>query len=140
MPVDRQAAIPDTAAQPRLATAYPQLHVTDIARAVAFYVERLGFKSVYVYGAPPFYALVERDGAGLNLRHVDAPLIDPAFCERESLISASIPVHGVAALYAELQARGAPFVQALTHQPWGTTDFIIRDPDGNLICFGEATT
>lgn len=123
---------------PRLACAYPQLHVLDVERAAEFYVEMLGFKLIYLYGTPPFYGLVERDGAGLNVRHVDAPTIDAALRDRESLISASIPVYGIEALYAEMTGRGVPMAQALTEQPWGQ-DFIVRDLDGNLICFGAAS-
>ncbi|MFM9940561.1 MAG: bleomycin resistance protein [Hyphomicrobiaceae bacterium] len=137
MPTDTPAST--SRPRPRLATAYPQLHVTDIARSVDFYVQTLGFREVYRYGKPPFYALVERDGAGLNLRHVDAPLLDQSFVESESLIVASIPTYGIDQLYAEIQAHGAPLAQPMTKQPWGAKDFIVRDPDGNLICFGEAT-
>lgn len=131
--------VESASAEPRLACAYPQVHVTDIARAIDFYVGTLGFKEIYRYGTPPFYALVERGGAGLNLRHVDAPLVDHAVVERESFLAASIPVYGVEALHDEYTRRGAPMAQGLTKQPWGATDFIVRDPDGNLIGFGSAT-
>ncbi len=127
-------------ATPRLACAYPQLHVLDVERAAEFYVDMLGFKLIYLYGTPPFYGLVERDGAGFNFRHVDASTIDAALRDRESLISANIPVYGVEALFDEMTGRGVPMAQALTAQPWGGKDFIVRDPDGNLICFGAAST
>ncbi len=123
---------------PRLACAYPQLHVTDVERARRFYVDSLGFRLIYLYGTPPYYGLVERDGAGFNFRHVDSPTVDGALRDRESLISANIPVYGIEALFDELTARGVPMAQALADQPWGR-DFIIRDPDGNLICFGAAS-
>lgn len=126
-------------ASPRLACAHPQLHVSDVERAGKFYVEMLGFKLIYLYGKPPFYGLVERDGAGFNFRHVDAPVIDPVLRDEESLISASIPVYGIEALHDEFAGRGVSMAQALTEQPWGGKDFIVRDPDGNLICFGEAS-
>ncbi len=35
------------------------------------------------------------------------------------------------------QQRGA-FAQTLKEQPWGATDFLVRDPDGNLLCFARA--
>ena len=124
---------------PRLACAYPQLHVLDVDRAAKFYVDRLGFTLIYLYGTPAFYGLVERDGAGFNFRHVDAPTMDAALRDRESLISANIPVYGIDALFDELTARDVPMAQALTVQPWGGKDFIVRDPDGNLICFGAAS-
>jgi catechol 2,3-dioxygenase-like lactoylglutathione lyase family enzyme len=124
---------------PRLSVAYPQLFVTEVDRSVRFYVEKLGFAVAYLYGEPPFYGLVKRDRAGLNIRHVDEPLIEPRLRERESLLSASIPVEGVKQLYLEFKRRGVDFAQPLKLQPWDATDFIVRDPDGNLICFHSPT-
>jgi catechol 2,3-dioxygenase-like lactoylglutathione lyase family enzyme len=126
-------------AKPQLSIAYPQLFVADVTRAAAFYVDKLGFTVTYLYGEPPFYGLVERDHAGLNLRCVERPAIDPALRERESLLSANIPVDGVEALFAEFQDRGVDVAQPLTRQPWGASDFIVRDPDGNLVCFASRT-
>jgi catechol 2,3-dioxygenase-like lactoylglutathione lyase family enzyme len=124
---------------PRLSVAYPQLFVTDLNRAVRFYVDALGFAVAYLYGEPPFYGLVKRDRAGLNIRHVDDPVIEQSLRERESLLSASIPVEGVKELYLEFKRRSVDFAQPLKLQPWDATDFIVRDPDGNLICFHSPT-
>ena len=128
---------PQRAPAAQLRIAYPQLFVTDMARATAFYSGQLDFTIVYLYGEPPFYGLVARDGIGLNLRHLDAPPIDPALRTRESLLSAVIVVDAVEALFAEFAARGVTFAQPLARQPWGTTDFIVRDPDGNLVNFAS---
>ena len=38
----------------------PQINVTDMARALAFYVEKLGFEVALSYGEPPFWAQVAR--------------------------------------------------------------------------------
>jgi catechol 2,3-dioxygenase-like lactoylglutathione lyase family enzyme len=123
---------------PRLAAAQPQLFVADVKRAAEFYVERLGFRVAYLYGEPPFYGLVVRGGAGLNLRHVDAPVVDAGLREREILLGAQIPVDGVKELFLEFRDRGVEFAQTLKPQPWGASDFIVRDPDGNLVCFASA--
>lgn len=122
---------------PRLRAAYPQLFVRDVTLAAAFYRERLGFRIDYLYGEPPFYGLLSRDGAGLNLRHTDGPVIEPAQRERDRLLSANIPVDGIEVLFGEFLAAGVEFAQRLDRQPWGTLDFILRDPDGNLLCFAE---
>lgn len=129
--------MPDPA-DPRLLAAYPQLFVRDVTRAAAFYRDKLGFAVTYLYGEPPFYGLVERDGVGLNLRHVDQPVMDPALREEESLLSANIPVRAVMALFVEFKERGVAFQQTLKEQPWGAIDFVVRDPDGNLLCFASA--
>ncbi|HEY4985896.1 MAG TPA: VOC family protein, partial [Bradyrhizobium sp.] len=39
------------------------------------------------------------------------------------------------ALFLEFQAAGAEFFQPLKREPWGARDFIVRDPDGNLLLF-----
>jgi catechol 2,3-dioxygenase-like lactoylglutathione lyase family enzyme len=122
---------------PRLLAAHPQILVSDMQRAVAFYTGTLGFRVVFLYGEPPFYGLVERDGAGLNLRHVDDPARYRA-PESEQVLAANIPAEGVKALFLGLERGGADFAQRLKEQPWGTQDFVLRDPDGNLLCFAEA--
>jgi catechol 2,3-dioxygenase-like lactoylglutathione lyase family enzyme len=128
--------------QPKKATlsaAYPQLFVADVAASCAFFVETLGFAVAFTHGEPPFYAQVRRDRARLNLRHVDGPVFAGDVRAREALLAAHIPVDDVAALHAELRAAGAVLHQGLTRQPWGTDDFVVRDPDGNLICFSSPT-
>ena len=128
---------PSDAAPPKpvLGAAEPQLLVTDIARSCDFFTRKLGFSVVFLYGEPPFYGQVVRDGARLNLRHVDAPLLDQALREREDYLSASIPVDDAGRLYAEFQTAGAPFHQLPRKEPWGATSFIVKDPDGNLLLF-----
>ena len=118
-------------ATPRLRIAYPQVFVADIRRAVAYY-ETLGFAAAYVYGEPPFYALITRDAVGLNLRFVHPPVLDRS---EDAVLSANIVVDNVKALFVELLDRGADFAQRLLEQPWGASDLIVRDPDGNLLCF-----
>lgn len=118
-----------------LGAAEPHLFVMDIARSCDFFTQKLGFTVNFLYGTPPFYGQVGRDGARLNLRQVDAPLVDQALREREDYLSASINVDDVERLYAEFHAAGVPFHQHLRKEPWGATTFIVRDPDGNLLLF-----
>jgi catechol 2,3-dioxygenase-like lactoylglutathione lyase family enzyme len=123
---------------PVLTAAEPQLFVTDINASCDFFTAKLGFSVAFIYGEPPFYGQVQRDAARLNLRHVDAPLIDPALRDRESLLAASITVataDDIKQLYLDFQAAGVAFAQPLKHEPWGARDFIVQDPDGNLVLF-----
>jgi hypothetical protein len=103
-----------------------------------FFTDKLGFAVAFTYGSPPFYAQVARGGARLNLRHVDQPAIDPVIRDREELLSASMTVETAAAikqLFLEFQAAGVAFHQTLQRQPWGADNFIVKDPDGNLLLF-----
>jgi uncharacterized glyoxalase superfamily protein PhnB len=121
-----------------IAAAEPQLFVADIKSSCDFFNGKLGFKIAFTYGEPPFYAQVMRDGARLNLRCVEQPVIDAELRSREELLSASLTVataEEIEALFLEFQASGATFFQTLKRQPWGARDFIVNDPDGNLLLF-----
>jgi|SRR5436190_852284 len=126
------------ASRPVLIAAEPQLFVANLAASCAFFTDKLGFSIAFVYGEPPFYAQVVRDGARLNLRCVDRPTVDGERRDRESLLSAAVTVATAAEikqLFLEFQAAGVAFHQTLKHEPWGARDFIIKDPDGNLLLF-----
>jgi catechol 2,3-dioxygenase-like lactoylglutathione lyase family enzyme len=133
-----QAQPTTQATRPVLSSIAAQLFVTDIKASCDFFVEKLGFVVAFVYGEPPFYAQVRRDRARINLRHVDRPVIDPVLRDRESLLSADIAVDTadeIKQLFLDCQYAGVDFFQTLRHEPWGARNFIVRDPDGNLILF-----
>lgn len=130
----------ETTAAPRLLDAQPQLFVSDIAASCDFFRDLLGFRVAFVYGEPPFYAQVFRDGARLNLRHVDRPAFDRDFLASEpDVLSATITLEDAKPLFLEYQATGVPFHQSLRNEPWGARTFIVADPDGNLIAFVGAS-
>jgi catechol 2,3-dioxygenase-like lactoylglutathione lyase family enzyme len=118
--------------------AEPQLFVTDIKKSCDFFREKLGFTLVFSYGRPPYYALVGRDAARLNLRWVERTVIESAVRDREELLSASMTVataDEIKLLFLEFQSAGVAFHQTLKKQPWGAKNFVVKDPDGNLLLF-----
>jgi catechol 2,3-dioxygenase-like lactoylglutathione lyase family enzyme len=121
--------------KPTLLGAEPQLFVTDVGASCEFYVKKLGFSVAFLYGEPPFYGQVFRDGARLNLRWLPEPAMKPGLREREGLLSASITLDDAEPLFLEFQAAGVVFHQALKTEPWGARTFVVGDPDGNLILF-----
>jgi catechol 2,3-dioxygenase-like lactoylglutathione lyase family enzyme len=124
-----------TPAMPTLVAAEPQLYVRDIVASCEFYSRMLGFSVAFTYGEPPFYGQVFRDGARLNLRQVDTPVVDAARRDTEQLLAASITLEDAKSLFLEYQKAGIDFVQPLRAEPWGARTFIVRDPDGNLLLF-----
>ncbi|MBO0749079.1 MAG: VOC family protein [Porphyrobacter sp.] len=128
----------ETAAEagpPRLEHVIPILFVRDVAKAAAFYVEKLGFTRDFLHGNPPFYGAVSRDAACLHLRLVHEPNFAALAARERSLILASIEVANVKALFEEFDARRVRFPQPLQRQAWGGLDFQVEDPDGNRISF-----
>jgi uncharacterized glyoxalase superfamily protein PhnB len=121
-----------------LTSAFPQLFVADIKASCDFYTRKLGFKVTILYGEPSFYAHLARDGATLILRHVDRPVFDVEFRDREEHLSAECCVNTadeIKSLFLEFQAAGVTFFQTLKLMPWGARNFIVKDPDGNLVLF-----
>ena len=114
----------------------PQIYVSNLDAATAFYVNKLGFKVVLSYGEPPFWAQIARGGGKLNLRTVHGPVFDAGFRFREpDAISATLTLDDATPLFLEFQNAGVAFHQTLKTEPWGSRTFTVRDPDGNLILF-----
>jgi catechol 2,3-dioxygenase-like lactoylglutathione lyase family enzyme len=125
----------ETVTKATLLAAEPQLFVADIGASCEFYTKKLGFAVAFIYGEPPFYAQVFRDGARLNLRSLDEPDIIVALRDREHLLSATITLEDAEPLFLEFQTAGVVFHQTLKSEPWGARTFMVGDPDGNLILF-----
>jgi catechol 2,3-dioxygenase-like lactoylglutathione lyase family enzyme len=118
-----------------LKQAIPNVFVKDFSAALAYYTGSLGFRLLFVYGDPPFYAHVAQDEAILAIRHVARPVIDHG--AGEDLLSAFIEASDVDVLHDALRAAGAQIRQAPRDEPWGMRSLIVSDPDGNLICFAS---
>jgi len=118
----------------RLTRALPVILVASVEASAGFFKDTLGFSIDFLHGEPPFYGSVSRDGACLHLKFVHEPVTAGAQ-DRDQLIAAFIEVENVKALYAEYLTAGAVFGQKLKKQAWGGRDFVVRDPDGNGLCF-----
>ena len=127
-----------TPSKATIAGAEPQLLVTDIERSCKFFREKLGFSLVFSYGKPPYYAQVRRDAARLNLRCIKRSVIESTVRDLEELLSASMTVataDEIKLLFLEFQSAGVAFHQKLKKQPWDARNFVVKDPDGNLLLF-----
>jgi catechol 2,3-dioxygenase-like lactoylglutathione lyase family enzyme len=114
-------------------SARPTLGTRDLATALRFYVEVLGFDVQTTMGDPPDFALLSSpDGGGLGLVRVDDPTVTDEYA------CCYVDVTGVEELHSRCVAAGYPITNPLTRHPWGNHDFVVRDPDGHLIAVGEA--
>ena len=119
----------------RLTKAMPVMLVSDVRAAAEFYRDQLGFAIDFLHGNPAFYSSVSRDEACIHLRFVHQPVFDADLKEREQVISAFVAVANVKGLFIEYETRRVNFVHRLKEEPWGQSSFIVRDPDGNYLCF-----
>ena len=115
---------------PKLASVMPSLRVADIPRAIDFYNDSLGFVPVFRNGVT--FAIVRRDHIELGLSQAASDTGTPGGGNCYCKLS-----HGIDALYAEFQARGVSILHPLRDEPYGMREFMIADPDGNTINFGQ---
>ena len=98
--------------RPFLIGAEPQLFVSDIKASCDFFVAKLGFTIAHIYGVPPFYGQVSRDGARLNLRHIDRLPFDNQLRSNEpDLLSATITVDDIEQLYSSFKRPAYRFIR-----------------------------
>jgi len=119
----------------QLTSVVPILAVRDVPASADYFRDRLGFGIDFLYGEPPFYGAVSRGQVCLHLRGVKRPPIPEPAVGSEIMILATIEVSDVRALFEEFTRHGAEILQAPTRHPWGGTDLLVRDPDGNVISF-----
>lgn len=116
----------------------PVMHVDDVAAAVAFFKDLLGFK-VYVH-TPGEYAYVQREVAAIRILKAsqsEGEEVPPG--NRRFLYY--IDVENVDSLLAELQPKldtlPSGHVYGPVNQRYGQRELMILAPDGNLLVFGQ---
>ena len=115
---------------PRLLAAVPVLASLDVARSVEFARSTLGFEPVFC--EPGVYGIVRRDAVTLHYWPCDDRRIAEA-------TGCRIEVDDVDALHAACAPHGIVHPNGpLRDTPWGTREFAVLDPDGNLITFQQA--
>jgi catechol 2,3-dioxygenase-like lactoylglutathione lyase family enzyme len=115
----------------------PLFFTTDIPATLTWYQDKLGFECVGTWGEPPFYAIVARDQHAIHFRCADPPTPNPEKYTEE-LLDAYINVEDADALHAEYAAKGVEFVRPLGDMPWHAREFVVKDCDGRLLCFGTS--
>jgi len=113
----------------------PQFLVDDLAHAVAYYRDQLGFETDFIYES--FYASVSRDGFSIHLKCAPKSSADRAHRKQNEHLDAFVGVRGIEALYDEFTSKEAHIIRSLDDRPWGCKDFYVEDLDGYILCFSE---
>lgn len=122
-----------------IAAIVPQFFTDNMTATLAYYDGQLGFETQFQYGDPVFYGGAIRDGLSLFFRHVDQiPPVTPNKY-RDEFLDAYIRVTDIHGLYAEYSKTDVLISRRIGSRPWGFTEFVVRDIDGRLLCFGQAT-
>jgi predicted enzyme related to lactoylglutathione lyase len=110
----------------------PILPVADMTRSIDFY-GLLGFAANRYKGSGGGggYAFLSRDIFELHLTHSSGIVDSP--CGVYFYLAPGT----AASLEAEFRSAGAPVLSPLARRPWNMNEFVLSDPDGNLLRFGE---
>lgn len=119
----------------------PNLVVSNVEKSVAFYRDVLGFTlAATVPEASPYvFAIVQSGGVEVFLNAPEPAIAEyPAFAGKPigGTLTLYIEVKGIRSLYDALRWR-TRIVTPLEKKFYGVTEFVIQDPDGYLITFGE---
>jgi catechol 2,3-dioxygenase-like lactoylglutathione lyase family enzyme len=114
----------------------PFMHVEDLGRALKFFNDILGFKTLLHFDN---YAYIHRETVGFRLLQQTGLDGAPPGNRRFAYY---IDVHDVDQLYAELKPKLDTLPKDDVHGPmdksYGQRELLILAPDGNLIAFGHA--
>jgi uncharacterized glyoxalase superfamily protein PhnB len=106
--------------------ALPELPVDDVAAAVTYYRDVLGFQINY-----------QQDDLGVMDRDAITILLIARTESHKGIGSFEAYVSNADALYEELLAKGAKIVGRPVSHPWGLRDFRVIDLEGNRITFAQ---
>ena len=119
----------------RFKDSVPVISTADVRSTVEYYERVLGFREHFVFGEPPVYAGVERDGVLLYITH------DPKMAS--TLKSAGLHpdiflwVQDVDKVFAEHQRRGAKVVEGVADRAWDARQYVVEDPNGYRLKIAE---
>jgi hypothetical protein len=106
----------------------PILYVSDFARSMSYFVDKLGFQKLWDWGTPPTFGAVGRD-------HIE--LFLSAGGQGQPGTWMSIFLDDVDNLHEELVRRGATILRPPTDEPWGMREMKVECPDGHILRFGH---
>jgi catechol 2,3-dioxygenase-like lactoylglutathione lyase family enzyme len=121
----------------------PAIRVRDLAAALEFYVDRLGF--ILERGdASAENCAISRGDARVMLE-VAGDLYSDGYNQEirgrlggRSAAALYIEAPDLDPLYAAVEAGGVELVDPIADRPWGQREFTVADPDGTWLTFWRA--
>jgi catechol 2,3-dioxygenase-like lactoylglutathione lyase family enzyme len=116
------------------------LLVDDVARALDFYRDRLGFEVSRYDRLPEHYGYASRDNCHVHFAHWEGVRPRPnGEVVPPDMFDVYVYVDDVAALHEELAERGADLLHGPVDQGYGLREIRVRDPHGYILAFGQSS-
>jgi predicted enzyme related to lactoylglutathione lyase len=131
----------NSAAPPRLMASAAVLLVKDVVASANYYRDSMGFTFPKLWGDPPSFVILRRDGIYLMLKQADNPAdILCYWTVSKGLWNVYFWISDADALHAEFVSNGAKIDYPVCDQPYGCREFGVQDLDGYDIGFGQDMT
>ncbi|HYP44334.1 MAG TPA: VOC family protein [Propionibacteriaceae bacterium] len=117
-------------------TVWPSLQAHDALALIDFYVKTFGFRRTAVYADGDQVAHAQLDwpeGGGIML---GSHKPDSRWSRPPGTFGAYVVTDHVDDLYAKVKATGANVLTEPADQEYGSREFSVADPEGNLWSFG----
>jgi uncharacterized glyoxalase superfamily protein PhnB len=122
----------------KITASAPVLLVRDVVAAANYFRDKLGFAYDRLWGDPPDFCMVMRDGHVVMLSQAPAEAkLVPHWQVVGQMWDVYFWVDDVDAIYEELQRRGATIDYTLGVKPYGVKEFGVQDLDDHDIAFGQ---
>jgi catechol 2,3-dioxygenase-like lactoylglutathione lyase family enzyme len=104
-------------------------HVSNLDTSLLFYTSKLGFTERFRFG----------DYAGVEYGDIQIHLSGPGATNKRQIGQGGIYIFcdTVDSYFSEVTSKGASVQYAPKDYEYGMRDFVIEDPDGNLIGIGQ---
>lgn len=106
------------------------ISVKHIARALAFYVDILGFQKTFQNGDPVGFLILKKDNAEIHITR------NPGHSASVQNV-AHLLVEDAESLYNHVESHGVRIVKGIRDADFGLKTFVMADPDGNRIDVGQ---
>ena len=130
----------DDTLRAKLRSTTPVFLVSDIASTMRWYSANLGFNAHAVPESPPHrFCILRKDDVEIFLQQLDGYRKPDLYDEREGGVwNVYFRTQGVRELFDTLsQLQDVKMIEPLCHQPYGQTEFVIKDPNGYTLVFAE---
>ena len=121
--------------RPRVVGTSTCLVVSDLARSIAFYCDKLGFTEPTTWGDPPSFAMANREGFDIMLTAAGGDQVRPH--GPDGIWDLYIRVEDARGEADALRAAGVVIDSDLTETEYDMLEIEILDPDGYRIAIGS---
>ena len=126
----------------KLRSSNPVFVVDNVEKTMQWYFDILGFEGGgFPKTGPPYvFGIVWRDGVEIMLQRLEGFARPDSYEQREGgTWDVYIRMDGVRELWDALRGR-VTVLEEIATQPYGDTEFVIRDPNGYVLVFSELIT